>query len=115
MINDPRKTVVPVIIIIDVTRCRGEVVHEARGEQPLRRVSGAAREARGGRSVLGALPPALGALPPHAAPPGGAAAAYLSAARYVTGSRIDTSLFRPLPLRAHRGNIIGNFIPYDVA
>lgn len=86
---------------------RGEVVHEAGGEQPLRRVSGLQREYGGaggaearGRSVLAApVPQPLAAL----APPGGAAAAYLSAARYVTGSRIDTSLFRPLPLRAHRG------------
>ncbi|KAJ8713244.1 hypothetical protein PYW07_013614 [Mythimna separata] len=84
----------------------GEVVHEAGGSPaPLRRV-----EAARGRSVLGAPPPA----PPAAAPPpprharalpGGAAHAYLSAARYVTGSRIDTSLFRPLPLRAHRGTL----------
>ncbi|KAF9406140.1 hypothetical protein HW555_013381 [Spodoptera exigua] len=69
----------------------GEVVHEAGAPAPLRRVSG-------GRSVLAAAAPA-----PRARPAlGGAAAAYLSAARYVTGSRIDTSLFRALPLRAHR-------------
>uniref|UniRef100_A0A2H1WGB5 non-specific serine/threonine protein kinase n=1 Tax=Spodoptera frugiperda TaxID=7108 RepID=A0A2H1WGB5_SPOFR len=69
----------------------GEVVHEPGPPAPLRRVSG-------GRSVLAAAAPA-----PRARPAlGGAAAAYLSAARYVTGSRIDTSLFRALPLRAHR-------------
>ncbi|CAB3259494.1 unnamed protein product [Arctia plantaginis] len=85
----------------------GEVVHEASGEQPLRRVAGVGGEARG-RSVLAALQPPAQHVPAPAqplvslAPPGAAAAAYLSAARYVTGSRIDTSLFRPLPLRAHR-------------
>ncbi|XP_072947138.1 serine/threonine-protein kinase ICK isoform X2 [Epargyreus clarus] len=35
---------------------------------------------------------------------GGAAAAYLGAARYVAGSRIDTTLFRSIPLRSHHGN-----------
>lgn len=89
----------------DIPRHRGEVVHEAGGSPPLRRVS-----ARG-RSVLalGALAPAAPPAPAQPAPrqaralPGGAAHAYLSAARYVTGSRIDTSLFRALPLRTHRG------------
>lgn len=92
----------------------GEVVHEAAGEPPLRRVSGVQREYRPGggetrgRSVLAALqaPAVITSQPPPPlvaiAPPGGATVAYLSAARYVTGSRIDTSLFRPLPLRAHR-------------
>ncbi|XP_068618446.1 serine/threonine-protein kinase ICK [Battus philenor] len=60
-----------------------EVVHEAQ---------------RGARSVAPPAP-ALPAVPP--APPA-AAAAYLGAARYVAGARIDTSLFRPVPLRSHR-------------
>ncbi|XP_049874510.1 serine/threonine-protein kinase ICK [Pectinophora gossypiella] len=79
----------------------GEVVHEATGEEPLRRVS-ALREARAeprSRSVLAALQPAARPAP---AAPGGAAAAYLGAARYVAGARIDTSLFQPLALRPHR-------------
>ncbi|XP_028160558.1 serine/threonine-protein kinase MAK isoform X5 [Ostrinia furnacalis] len=64
----------------------GEVVHEAEARS----------EARRGRSVLGALQVAP-------APAPGAAAAYLGAARYVAGARIDTSLFHPLPLRSHHG------------
>ncbi|CAG9087297.1 unnamed protein product [Plutella xylostella] len=85
----------------------GEVIHENEGEErlasarALRRVSNAYRsgaEGRGGRSVL-ALGGAVGG--GGGGGGGGAAAAYLGAARYVAGSRIDTSLFHPLPLRAH--------------
>ncbi|XP_039755779.1 serine/threonine-protein kinase ICK [Pararge aegeria] len=59
-----------------------------------------ARRARG-RSVLGA--PGRAA-PPRPAPPrpAPAAAAYLGAARYVAGARIDTTLFHPLALRARQ-------------
>ncbi|KAG6461999.1 hypothetical protein O3G_MSEX012989 [Manduca sexta] len=76
----------------------GEVVHESGEggfEQALRRASGVR-----GRSV--AAPRVPPAPPAGLGPPSGAAAAYLGAARYVAGSRIDTSLFRQLPLRAHR-------------
>ncbi|XP_045495431.1 serine/threonine-protein kinase MAK isoform X1 [Colias croceus] len=39
----------------------------------------------------------------------GAAAAYLNTTRYVTGARIDTSLFRPLPLRSlHEAAAVGS-------
>ncbi|XP_013188447.1 serine/threonine-protein kinase ICK isoform X1 [Amyelois transitella] len=73
----------------------GEVTHEpgARPE-PLRQVTAA-----GGRSVLAARVGGAGVRVPGAPPP--AAAAYLGAARYVAGARIDTSLFRPLPIRSH--------------
>ncbi|XP_028030481.1 serine/threonine-protein kinase MAK [Bombyx mandarina] len=75
----------------------GEVVHETGGgEQVLRRTSGAR-----GRSVVAAQLPAP-PIVPLMAQSGGAAAAYLGAARYVAGSKIDTSLFRTIPLRAHR-------------
>ncbi|KAJ2944088.1 hypothetical protein O0L34_g18052 [Tuta absoluta] len=84
----------------------GEVVHEPAGEEPLRRVS-ALREPRvepRSRSVLAALQPAV----IRAAPPGGAAAAYLGASRYVAGSRIDTSLFQPLAVRPREAAAVGS-------
>ncbi|XP_045766489.1 serine/threonine-protein kinase MAK [Maniola jurtina] len=66
----------------------GEVAHSAR------RGGGG-----GGRSVLAALQGAPRAAPaPAPAPAPGAAAAYLGAARYVAGARIDTTLFQPLAL-----------------
>ncbi|XP_063363485.1 serine/threonine-protein kinase ICK [Cydia amplana] len=72
----------------------GEVVHSTRALEPLRRVDTAAR----GRSVLAPPAPA----PAPAAPAArGAAAAYLGAARYMAGARIDTSLFHPIAMRSH--------------
>ncbi|XP_073947497.1 serine/threonine-protein kinase ICK-like [Choristoneura fumiferana] len=81
----------------------GEVVHETREEEALRRVSGVLRSGGRGR-VLAALGGGAGAAGAPGAPgarPLGAAAAYLGAARYVAGARIDTSLFHPLALRSH--------------
>lgn len=78
------------------------MVHAAGDEEPLRRVSALRGEPRT-RSVLAALQPA----PVARALPGGAAAAYLGAARYVAGARIDTSLFQGLTLRPHRGRAAG--------
>ncbi|XP_041986263.1 serine/threonine-protein kinase dyf-5 [Aricia agestis] len=87
----------------------GEVVHSARrgraggGEvgrcmlAPLQ--AGTAGGGEVGRRVLAPLQ-------------AGAAAAYLGAARYVAGGRIDTTLFRPLPLRPHReATAVGSGIP----
>lgn len=83
------------------------MVHEAGAEEPLRREWRVA-EPRS-RSVLAALQPAAatggGAAVGGGAGPGGAVAAYLGAARYVAGGRIDTSLFQPLSLRPHRGEL----------
>lgn len=92
------------------------MVHETREEEALRRVSGVLRSPRasagaagaagGGRSVLAALGGGAGAAGAPGAPGGralGAAAAYLGAARYVAGARIDTSLFHPLAMRSHHG------------
>ncbi|XP_047993752.1 serine/threonine-protein kinase ICK isoform X2 [Leguminivora glycinivorella] len=70
------------------------VVHETRAEESLRRADTAALAAVRGRSVL--APPPAPAPPPRAL---GAAAAYLGAARYVAGARIDTSLFHPLAMQ----------------
>ncbi|CAH0729417.1 unnamed protein product, partial [Brenthis ino] len=71
----------------------GEVVHSAR-----RTRAGGGCGARG-RSVLAALQAAPEPRRPAAA---AAAAAYLGAARYVAGARIDTTLFHPLTLHAHQ-------------
>ncbi|XP_063382195.1 serine/threonine-protein kinase dyf-5 [Cydia fagiglandana] len=80
-------------LVFAVGHRRGEVVHESRPSESLRRADTAAAR---GRSVLAPLPAAAPA-------PGarGAAAAYLGAARYVAGARIDTSLFHPLAMRSH--------------
>ncbi|CAG4972815.1 unnamed protein product [Parnassius apollo] len=77
----------------------GEVVHEARPVVEAREI----RESARGRSVVG---PGVG-LSISAPRPPPAAAAYLGAARYVAGTRIDTSLFRPIPFPSHQG-IVSN-------
>lgn len=103
---------------------RGEVVHEAgvggvggaAGGDGLEALRREWRSEPRSRSVLASLqPPALRAglplrshagaalLGPAPAGPAAAAAAYLGAARYVAGSRIDTTLFQPIALRPLRG------------
>ncbi|XP_059050735.1 serine/threonine-protein kinase ICK [Achroia grisella] len=112
----PPAVVAPVIpVVVAAHRDRfadilgGEVVHEAGAAEALQ--AGGRREVRevrevraGGRSVLAALQAAAPPAPAAPAAAAAAAAAYLGASRYVAGGRIDTSLFRPLPLRTHRGN-----------
>ncbi|XP_013171867.1 PREDICTED: serine/threonine-protein kinase MAK [Papilio xuthus] len=76
----------------------GEVIHDVRRAVA---VEGGARDVRG-RGVAAPNPAA-------AIPPAPAAAAYLGAARYVAGTRIDTSLFRPIYFRSHReATVVGS-------
>ncbi|XP_014368582.2 serine/threonine-protein kinase ICK [Papilio machaon] len=78
----------------------GEVVHDVRRTVV---AEAGVRDVRG-RGVA-APDPAPHA--PHA--PAAAAAAYLGAARYVAGTRIDTSLFRPIYFRSHReATVVGS-------
>ncbi|XP_045495432.1 serine/threonine-protein kinase MAK isoform X2 [Colias croceus] len=89
---------------------RGEVVHSSH-------ISRAGVGDKRGRSVLAPLQAApaskAGQARGRACGAGalaeGAAAAYLNTTRYVTGARIDTSLFRPLPLRSlHEAAAVGS-------